>query len=155
MNTIGPNFLKKQFEILPPVGQNFQMPFLAYKQLKMAFLNSSPLVVEFQTKFYFKVWALVFKYIESSDHLELQKCDFFVKTFFFFRNSYYIRKNVNFGGDARPQKMPQTFGTLRHPIVICVEEERVGKYFTLPAIPFPSPQEYMTPTEPIGSPCGL
>ena len=60
-------------EILPPEGLNFQVLILASKQLKMTFINFTPLVVEFQT---FKFWTLLIKCIASSGHLKLLKCEF-------------------------------------------------------------------------------
>ena len=73
------------YEVFPEVFWYNMMTLLRHiyivieplpNQLKMAYENPIPLVVDFQTKFYFKIWVLVFKYIESSDHLDFWKCDF-------------------------------------------------------------------------------
>ena len=49
---------------------------------KLTSVNSSLLVVEFQSKIYLTFWTLVMKYIESLSHLEVWKNDFSAKTFF-------------------------------------------------------------------------
>ena len=61
---------------------------------KLTSVNSSPLVVEFQTKIYLTFWTLVMKYIESSSQLEVWKYDFLAKTFF--DPLRFIRQYINF-----------------------------------------------------------
>ena len=62
-----------EFEFLPPRGLRF---LAALKQLKMAPGIPSPLVVEFQTQSYFKIWSIVMEYIVSLGNLEGWKYKF-------------------------------------------------------------------------------
>ena len=65
------HFLVTQNSFSSLILQNRGLGFLeASKQFKMAFVNSIPLVVEFQTKFYFEIWSILMKYIDSSGHLK-------------------------------------------------------------------------------------
>ena len=71
-----------EFKVLPPGGQIFLGPFLAVLDCFETAINHSPLVVEFKTKSYFKIWAIVMEYIVRSGHLEGWKYHFWAKTFF-------------------------------------------------------------------------
>ena len=53
-----------------------------YKQLKMAYGNPSPLVVEFETKFFFKIWFNVMIYVEAQAILRFESTIFRPKHFF-------------------------------------------------------------------------
>ena len=58
------HFLVTQNSFSSLILQNRGLGFLeASKQFKMAFVNSSPLVVEFQTMLDFKIWNIVLKYV--------------------------------------------------------------------------------------------
>ena len=52
------------------------MPFLAVLRPIKAARNRNPLVVEFQTQSYFKIWSIVMEYFVSSGYLEGWKYDF-------------------------------------------------------------------------------
>ena len=49
----------------------------------MAYENPSPLVVEFQTKFYFQIWFNVMKYVEAQAILRFGSTIFKPKQFFY------------------------------------------------------------------------
>ena len=54
----------------------------AKKGLPRAYVNPSPLVVDFQTKVFLKMWSILMKYIESPGHLKHCKNDFHAETYF-------------------------------------------------------------------------
>ena len=76
----------------------------ASKQLKMALTNLSPLVVEFQTKFFFKIWSILMRYIDSSAHLTHYKHDFLAET-------YFLEKVATY---AHSIKLRRAWPTLQH-----------------------------------------
>ena len=71
-----------EFKVLPPGGQIFLGPFLAVLDCFETAINHSPLVVEFKTKSYFKIWTIVMEYNVRSGYLEGWKYHFWAKTFF-------------------------------------------------------------------------
>ena len=98
------------FNIYHNIEQNFEIKFClkVYHQgdgitrgLKMAYENPIPLVVDFQTKFYFKIWFNVMKYVESQVIWRLGSMIFLAKTFFDPLCASY-GSTLNFGAFASP-----------------------------------------------------